>query len=48
MNLEVNYTLEQALDLGWETLAECFAPNETGIKQALVDKYWPQIAAQRG
>lgn len=41
MNLEVNYTLEQALDLGWETLAECFQPNEVGIKQAMVDKYWP-------
>lgn len=41
MNLEVNYTLEQALDLGWETLAECFDANEVGIKQAVVDKYWP-------
>lgn len=41
MNLEVNYTLEQALDLGWKTLGECFEPNEVGIKQALVDKYWP-------
>ncbi len=42
MNLEVNYTLEQALDLGWETLAECFQPNEVGIKQTVVSKYWPQ------
>lgn len=41
MNLEVNYTLEDALDLGWKTLAECFLPNEVGIKQKLVDKYWP-------
>lgn len=41
MNLEVNYTLEQALNLGWETLAECFEPNEVGIKQAIVDKFWP-------
>lgn len=44
MNLEVNYTLEQALDLGWETLAECFQPNEVGIKQSVVDKYWPTAA----
>lgn len=44
MNLEVNYTLEQALDLGWQTLAECFQPNEVGIKQAMVDKYWPSAA----
>lgn len=46
MNLDVNYTLEQALNLGWETLAECFQSNEVGIKQNLVDKYWPRIEAQ--
>ncbi len=40
MNLEVNYTLEEALDLGWKTLAECFDAHEVGIKQKLVDKYW--------
>lgn len=40
MNLEVNYTLEEALDLGWKTLAECFAAHEVGIKQSLIDKYW--------
>ena len=45
MNLEVNYTLEQALDLGWKTLAECFQPNEVGIKQKLIDKYWPATVA---
>ncbi|NDD58389.1 MAG: V-type ATP synthase subunit B [Chlamydiae bacterium] len=42
MNLEVNYSLEEALDLGWKTLAECFEKQEVGIKQALVDKYWPK------
>lgn len=41
MNLEVNYTLEQALDLGWITLAECFQSNEVGIKEKIVDRYWP-------
>jgi V/A-type H+-transporting ATPase subunit B len=41
MNLEVNYTLEQALDLGWKTLAECFESHEVGIKQNMVNKYWP-------
>jgi V/A-type H+-transporting ATPase subunit B len=46
MNLDVNYTLEQALDLGWETLAECFQPNEVGIKQNLTTKYWPKVEAQ--
>jgi V/A-type H+-transporting ATPase subunit B len=42
MNLEVNLPIEKALDLGWETLAECFKPDEIGIKQAIVNKYWPQ------
>jgi V/A-type H+-transporting ATPase subunit B len=46
MNLEVNYTLEQALDLGWETLAECFQSNEVGVKQNLVNKYWPKVEAE--
>jgi V/A-type H+-transporting ATPase subunit B len=45
MSLEVNYTLEQALDLGWETLAACFQSDEVGIKQALIKKYWPTILA---
>src|ERR1700722_14660504 len=42
MNLEVNYTLEQALDLGWQTLAECFQCDEVGIKQSILTKYWPK------
>lgn len=42
MNLEVNYTLEEALDLGWKTLSECFDMHEVGIKEYLLDKYWPK------
>lgn len=42
MNLQVNYSLEDALDLGWKTLSECFSPDEVGIKRTLVDKYWPE------
>ena len=41
MNLDVNYALEEALDLGWKTLGECFQADEVGIKDALVKKYWP-------
>lgn len=41
MNLEVNIPLEGALDLGWQTLAQCFDPQEVGIKQSMLDKYWP-------
>ena len=43
MNLEVNYPLEQALDIGWQTLGECFQPEEVGIKQSMVDKFWPKV-----
>lgn len=42
MNLEVNIPLIDALNLGWETLAECFDPHEVGIKQELLNKYWPK------
>ncbi len=40
MNLEVNIRLDDALDLGWKTLAECFSSQEVGMKKSLVDKYW--------
>lgn len=46
MNLEVNYTLEQALELGWQTLGECFQSDEVGIKQSMVNKFWPKEALQ--
>lgn len=42
MNLEVNLSLEEALDLGWWMLAECFLLQEVGMKQKLTDKYWPK------
>ncbi|WKC77678.1 V-type ATP synthase subunit B [Borreliella turdi] len=42
MDLTVNIPLEEALDLGWDILASCFSPKETGIKTDLVEKYWPK------
>ncbi|MBI4706794.1 MAG: V-type ATP synthase subunit B [Candidatus Omnitrophica bacterium] len=42
MSLKVNIALEKALDLGWQILAECFSPEETGIKKSMIEKYWPQ------
>ena len=41
MDLTVNIPLEQALDLGWEILADCFDPMETGIHSELIDQFWP-------
>jgi V/A-type H+-transporting ATPase subunit B len=43
MSLKVNIPLEKALDQGWEILAECFEPEETGIKKSIIEKYWPKI-----
>ncbi len=42
MDLSVNIPLEEALDLGWEILAECFEPNETGLKSELIAERWPK------
>ena len=42
MDLSVNLPLEGALDLGWEILADCFEPDETGIKSDLTDEFWPK------
>ncbi len=41
MDLKVDIGLNSALDLGWKTLAECFNPDEVGIKQSMIDGYWP-------
>jgi len=42
MNLEIHIPIQEALDLGWKILAECFEPHEVGIKKSLIDKYWPR------
>ena len=41
MDLSVNLSLEEALDLGWKILSECFEKDETGIKSDLTDEFWP-------
>ncbi|NCC52866.1 MAG: V-type ATP synthase subunit B [Spartobacteria bacterium] len=42
MNLSVNIPLEEALDLGWRILADCFDPAETGIPTKLINTFWPK------
>lgn len=42
MDIEVSLPLEAALDLGWTTLAECFDAGELLMKEALLEKYYPQ------
>ena len=41
MALTVNIPLEDALDLGWKILADCFDRTEVGIKTELIDEHWP-------
>lgn len=41
MDINVDLALEAALDLAWQTLAECFEPQELLMKQELIDKYFP-------
>ncbi len=42
MDLSVNIPLEEALDLGWQILAECFDPEETGMQSKLLTEFWPK------
>ncbi|MBC7001951.1 V-type ATP synthase subunit B [Photobacterium sp. BZF1] len=41
MTLDVDMSLEDALDFSWKILAECFDPEETLIKDSLLEMYWP-------
>ena len=45
MDIKASMSLVEALDTGWETMAECFEPEELLMKQALVDKYFPKRQA---
>ena len=42
MDLSKNIPLEDALDLGWKTLADCFDKTETSIRMNLIKEYWPE------
>jgi V/A-type H+-transporting ATPase subunit B len=42
MDLSINISLEDALDMGWEMLASCFEDIETGMPTNLIEKYWPK------
>lgn len=44
MDIGADLPVSAALDLCWQTLAECFAPSELLMKQTLVDKYFPKQA----
>ncbi len=42
MDIRVSMPVIEALDLCWQTLAECFDPRELLMKQDLIDKYFPK------
>lgn len=41
MRIDVALGLEDALDLGWQTMAECFQPEELLVREKLLKKYYP-------
>ncbi len=40
--IDVNISTEEMLDTAWSLLAKNFKKEEAGIRQALIDKYWPK------
>ncbi|MBQ1886803.1 MAG: V-type ATP synthase subunit B [Bacteroidales bacterium] len=40
LSIDVNIKIDQMLDTGWSLFRKYFKPEELGIKQSLVDKYW--------
>ena len=40
LSIDVNITITEMLDTAWDIFSKYFTPTETGIKQALIDKYW--------
>ncbi len=47
MDLSVNIPLEQALDLGWKIMSDCFDPEETGVPTKLIEKFWPEKKSEK-
>lgn len=41
LSIDVNISTEEMLDTAWKLFAKHFSKAETNIKQAMIDKYWP-------
>jgi len=48
MDIRVSMPVIEAQDRCWETLAECFEPQELLMKQALINKYYPRNRVELG
>ena len=46
MDVDVSLPLDEALDLSWQTMAECFEREQLLMKEALVDKYFPKKTSE--
>jgi V/A-type H+-transporting ATPase subunit B len=42
MDIDVSLTLNEALDLGWQTMAECFDPEELLMRDQFIERYYPK------
>ena len=40
LSIDGNIKIDEMLDTAWELFGKYFKPEETGIKKALIDKYW--------
>ena len=45
MDINVSMPLNDALDLCWQTMAECFEPQELLMREHLIEKYFPKKEA---
>lgn len=45
LDVEINIGIDEMLDRGWYLMAKYFKPFELGLKQKLIDTYWPQTTA---
>ena len=46
MDIEVAMPLNDALDLCWQTMAECFEAEELLMREHLIEKYFPRQRAK--
>lgn len=42
MDIEVSLPLNDALDLAWQTMAECFEPQELLMRDQMIERYYPK------
>ena len=42
MDIDVSLPLNDALDLAWQTMAECFEPQELLMRDQLIERYYPK------